>query len=51
MNAKTEQDREYSVGAGSDKRACLSYIFLSDESVYVRTDDEAAERDGVKNYN
>lgn len=23
---------------------------MSDESVYVRTDDEAAERDGVKNY-
>ena len=29
----------------------LVFIYLlSDESVYVRTDDEAAERDGVKNY-
>ena len=28
----------------------LVFIYLlSDESVYVRTDDEAAERDGVKN--
>ena len=27
-----------------------SLYLLSDESVYVRTDDEAAERDGVKNY-
>lgn len=34
---------------GQTRELVFTYL-LSDESVYVRTDNEAAERDGVKNY-
>ena len=34
---------------GQARELVFTYL-LSDESVYVRTDNEAAERDGVKNY-